>query len=56
MSFEKLNIGCGRDIRPGFINLDLVAAPGVNVVHNIEYPWRFEPQSFTLIVASCKSL
>jgi len=47
----KLNIGCGKDIRPGFINLDIVASPGVDVVHNIEYPWHFAHRSFSLIVA-----
>ena len=51
LASRKLNIGCGKDIRPGFINLDIVKAPGVDVVHNIEYPWHFEPQSFSLIVA-----
>ena len=32
----KLNIGCGRDIKKGYINLDKYDIPGVNVVHDIE--------------------
>ena len=28
----KLNIGCGRDIRPGFVNMDWNAGPGVDLV------------------------
>lgn len=33
---KKLNIGCGNHILPGWINLDISALPGVDVVHNIE--------------------
>jgi SAM-dependent methyltransferase len=32
----KLNLGCGRDARPGWVNLDAVALPGVDVVANLE--------------------
>ena len=28
----KLNIGCGKDIRPGFVNIDHNPGPGVDVV------------------------
>ncbi len=31
---SKLNLGCGRDIRDGYTNLDYVEYPGVDVVHN----------------------
>lgn len=30
----KLNLGCGRDIREGYVNLDYIDFPGVDVVHN----------------------
>lgn len=47
MSESKLNIGCGRDIRKDWINLDIAALPGVNVVHNIEkLPLPFEDSFF----------
>jgi len=31
----KLNLGCGRDVREGYLNLDQVILPGVNVVHDL---------------------
>ena len=31
----KLNIGCGRDSRGGYVNLDLVHLPGVDVVSDL---------------------
>lgn len=33
---KRLNAGCGRDIREGWINLDSARLPGVDVVHDIE--------------------
>jgi SAM-dependent methyltransferase len=33
---RKLNLGCGSDIKNGYINLDCVDLPGVGVVHDIE--------------------
>lgn len=33
---KKLNLGSGRDIKHGWINLDSAKLPGVDVVHNIE--------------------
>jgi len=33
----KLNIGCGNDPFAGYVNLDLVPAPGVNVVADLDY-------------------
>lgn len=33
---KKLNLGCGTDIREGWVNLDFASIPGVDVVHNIE--------------------
>lgn len=33
---RKLNVGCGTDIREGWVNLDNANIPGVDVVHNIE--------------------
>ncbi len=33
---NKLNLGCGRDIKEGYINLDIAKIEGVDVVHDIE--------------------
>lgn len=32
---KKLNLGCGTDIKEGWVNLDSSALPGVDVVHDI---------------------
>lgn len=35
-----LNLGCGADRRDGYTGVDLYAAPGVDVVHNLDFaPW-----------------
>jgi hypothetical protein len=53
----KLNIGCGRDIRKGFINLDHIDNPGVDVVHDWEYDRKgglifpFLDNTFSFILA-----
>ena len=33
---QKLNLGCGTEIKKGWVNLDSVALAGVDVVHDIE--------------------
>ena len=49
---KKLNLGCGRDIRQGWINLDIKELPGVDVAHNVEdLPLPFDDQSFDEILA-----
>jgi len=35
-SKRRLNVGCGRNIMPGWINLDIAALPGVDVVADLE--------------------
>ena len=46
-----LNIGCGNDIRSGYINLDKVALPGVDVVWDVsQFPYPFENNYFTTIL------
>ena len=51
MAAAKLNLGCGRDIRPGFVNLDSADLPGVDVVHDLnELPLPFEDESFVEVV------
>src|SRR5437763_16362140 len=35
-SKQKLHLGCGRTIMPGWVNLDLAAGPGVDVVADLD--------------------
>ena len=47
MNKKKLHIGCGYDIKQGWINHDVTELPGVNVVHNLtEFPWPWEDEEF----------
>jgi predicted SAM-dependent methyltransferase len=48
----KLNLGCGKDIRQNYINLDIVDYGG-NMVHDInKFPYPFEDDTFEEIYAS----
>jgi SAM-dependent methyltransferase len=48
---NKLNIGCGNDIKEGFINLDITQLPGVDVVCDIENSLLpFENNTFEYIM------
>lgn len=50
---KKLNLGCGIDIREGYVNLDYVKSPGIDIVHNVEKtPYPFDDNSFDEIYAS----
>jgi SAM-dependent methyltransferase len=49
----KLNLGCGKDIRKDWINLDLVDLPGVDIVHDINnIPLPFDDNIFDEILCS----
>lgn len=47
----KLNVGCGNDIREGYVNLDVAGLPGVDVVANLEqFPWPLHENRFEEII------
>jgi predicted SAM-dependent methyltransferase len=49
---NKLNLGCGNDIRPGYVNLDIVDYGG-NMIHDINtFPYPFPDNYFDEIYAS----
>jgi predicted SAM-dependent methyltransferase len=38
----RLNLGCGADIRPGYVNVDFRKLPGVDLVVDLSvFPWPF---------------
>jgi predicted SAM-dependent methyltransferase len=49
----KLNLGCGEDKKPGYINLDSNPSVGPDVVYNLNiFPYPFADNAFDLIEAS----
>ena len=55
MTYRKLNLGCGKDIRDEWINLDKIALPGVDVVVDVEHaPLPFDDDEFDEIL--CKDI
>ncbi|MDP3771770.1 MAG: class I SAM-dependent methyltransferase [bacterium] len=52
MDGKRLNVGCGTDIKKGWVNLDSATVHGVDVVHDIEQlPLPFPDGSFDEILA-----
>jgi len=47
----RLNLGCGGDIKPGYLNVDLKKREGVNLVADIK-TLSFPPESFMEILAA----
>ena len=49
---NKLNIGCGKDIKEGYVNLDVVDYGG-NQIHDLnKFPYPFEENSFEEVFTS----
>lgn len=51
---KKINMGAGTSAKyfPDWVNLDFIAAEGIDVVHNLnEYPYPFEDNSADMIQA-----
>ncbi len=47
----RLNLGCGRDQRDGYVNLDLVSLPGADVVARLgPVPLPFKHAAFGVVV------
>ena len=50
---KKLDLACGQNKQQGFIGVDIVQLPGVDVVHDLEiYLWPFEDNSVDEIFCS----
>ncbi len=49
----RLDIGGGANPNPGFVNIDILPLPGVDIVHNIELtPWPLPDECVLTAVAS----
>jgi len=49
---KKLNLGCGKDIRTDFINVDIAKRPGVDKVVDLNKRLPFKNNYFDIIYAS----
>lgn len=48
----KLNLGCGPSIMDGYVNVDIVPLPGVDLVADLDQPWPWEDGTVAEILAS----
>ena len=47
----NLNLGCNYHPRPGYVNVDIGAYPGVDVICDLEKTWPWEDESVDFILA-----
>lgn len=43
---SRVNVGCGKDVRTGWWNLDYIYFPGVNEIRDATRPWRHRNLQF----------
>lgn len=49
---KKLNLGCGKDVKEGYVNLDKINLRGVDVIHDLtKFPYPFKDNTFDEIFA-----
>lgn len=49
----RLDIGCGSNKNPGFVGIDMLDLPGVDIIHDLEEtPWPLPDESVIMATAS----
>ena len=49
----RLDIGGGNNPQPGFINIDILDLPKVDIIHDLEtFPWPLSDESVSIAMAS----
>lgn len=51
-NFKKLNLGCGNDIKEGYLNVDFEKhSEGIDKIHDLnEFPYPFKENEFDIIL------
>ena len=48
----KLNLACGPDVRPGYVNVDIAPMPGVEAMDLFAFPWKLPDGAFDEVVCN----
>ncbi|MDP1728804.1 MAG: methyltransferase domain-containing protein [archaeon] len=52
-NIKRLNLGCGKDYKAGFVNLDYNSQYKLDISHNLDkFPYPFKAESFDYIYCS----